>query len=121
MCLCFNQYDETVKQLFSTFNQVVSLWTENKFYFVNNIKLIVLRPQIDNLGNTNTNDKYFITQNLILIILKFYVYRSRGSGNLSFSTFFHKLVNIKKKKKLEKGTDLISHRNLAFLKRNGQK
>ena len=43
-----------------------------------------------------------LTQNLILLIFKFYVYKSRFSGNLSFS-FFHKLVKIKK---IEMGTIL---------------
>ena len=107
LCLYCNKHDETV-HLFSTCNEVIWLWTEIKLYFVNNIKLIALCPQIAILGNTNTDDRCFIAQNLILLIFKFYVCKSRDSGNLSFSAFFHKLV---KNKNLEKGTE-----NFTFMK-----
>ena len=103
LCFSCNKHDETVQHLFSTFKEVISLWTEIKLYFVNDIKLIALCPQIAMLGYTNTDDRCIITQNLILLIFKFYVYKSRGSGNLSFSAFLHKLVKIKN---LEKGTAL---------------
>ena len=52
--------------------------------------------------------------NLILLIFKFYVYKSRGSGNLSFSAFFQKLVKIKN---LEKGTALSNERKLDVYKK----
>ena len=52
-----NQHDETLQQLFSTCNQVILLWTEIKLYFVDNIKLIALSPQIVILGDTNTDDR----------------------------------------------------------------
>ena len=58
-------------------------------------------------GYTNNDDRCFITQGLILLILKYCVYKSRISGNFSFSTFFHKLVKIKN---LENGTALIIQR-----------
>ena len=93
LCSYCNQHDETVQHHFSNCNEFISLWTAVKLYFANNIKLIC--PQIAILGYTNTDDRCFITQNLILLIFKFYVYKSRGSGNLSFSAFFHKLVKIK--------------------------
>ena len=66
----FNQHDETVQYLFSTCNELISLWTETKLYFVNNIKTIALCPILD---YTNIADRCFITQNLISLILKFYV------------------------------------------------
>ena len=59
----------------------------NQTYFVNDIKLKALCPQIGILGFTNSDDRCFITQNLILLIFEFYVYKSRGSGNLRFSAF----------------------------------
>ena len=90
-----NQYDGTVERLLSTCNQVIPLWTELKLYFANDIKLRALCPQMAILGSINTDDRFFITQDLILLIFKFYVYKSRDSGNLSFSDFFHKLVKIK--------------------------
>ena len=89
LCSYCNQHDETVQHL-SKCNKAISLWTEIKFYFANDIKLIELCPQIAILGYTNTDDRCLITQNLILLIFKFYVYKSRDSGNLSFSAFFQK-------------------------------
>ena len=65
LCSYCNKHDETVQHLFSTCNEVVSLWTKTKFYFVNDIKLIVLCPQTDILGYTNTDNRCFITQNLV--------------------------------------------------------
>ena len=59
-------------------------------------------------------DRCFITQNLILLIFKFYVYKSKVSGNLSFSAFSHKHVNIKN---LEKGTAIRNQRKLDFYKK----
>ena len=106
--------DETVQHLFSNCNEVISLWTEIKLYFANNVKLITLCPQI--LGYTNTDDRCFITQNLSLLIFKLDLYKLRGSGNLSFSGFFHKLVKIKN---LEKGAALRNRRKLDVYKKNG--
>ena len=112
LCSYCNQHDETVQHHFSNCNEFISLWTAVKLYFANSIKLIC--PQIAILGYTNTDDRCFITQNLILLIFKFYVYKSRGSGNLSFSAFFHKLVKIKN---LEKGTALRNRRKLEVYKK----
>ena len=95
LCSYCNQHDETVQHLLTKCNNVISLWTEIKFYFANDVKLIEFCPQIAILGYTNTDDRCLITQNLILLIFKFYVYKSRGSGNLSFSAFSQKLVKIK--------------------------
>ena len=94
LCSYCNQHDQTVQHLFGNCNEVISLWTEIKLYFANDIKLITLCPQIAILGYTNTDDRCFITQNLILLIFRFYVYKSRGRGNLSFSAVFHKLEKI---------------------------
>ena len=58
-----------------------------------------LCSQFGVLGYRNTGDRYFLTQNLILAIFNLYIYKSRGSANLSFNTFFHNLL---KTKNLEK-------------------
>ena len=112
-CWYCNQHDESVQHLFSNCNEVTSLWTEIKLYFANDIKLIVLYLQIAILDYINVNDRCFITQSLILLIFKFCVFKSRGSGNLSFNAFFHKIVKIKN---LEKGTALRNRRKLDVYK-----
>ena len=116
LCSYCNQHTETVQHLFSKCNKVISLWAEINFYFVNDIKLIALCLQIAILGHTNSDNRCFITQNLILLIFKLYAYKSRGSGNLSFIAFFHKLVKIKN---VEKSTTLITKENSTLIKGNG--
>ena len=113
LCPYCNKHDETVQHLFRTCNEVISLWTEIKLYCVNDIKLIALCPQIAILGDTNTDDRCFITQNLILLIFKFHIYKSRGSGNLSFSPFLHKIGKIKG---LEKDKALRNRRKCVYRK-----
>ena len=73
LCLYCNQFDESVQQLFSNCNKLISLWTEIKLYFANDKKLIELCPQIAILGYRNLDGRCFINQNLILLIFKFYV------------------------------------------------
>ena len=51
--------------------------------------------------------------NLILLIFKFHIYKSRVSGSLIFKAFFHKLVRIKNP---EMGTVLRNQRKLDKLK-----
>ena len=48
----------------------------------------------------NGNDKSFLIRNMILIIFKLYVNKSRVSGTLDFNTFLRKLV---KAKNLQRG------------------
>ena len=102
-------------KLYSIFSAIATkLKTEIKLYFVNNIMLIALCPQISILGYTNTDDRCFITKNLILLIFKFYVYKSRVSGSLSFSAFFHKFAKIEN---LEKGAAVRNQRKLDIYKK----
>ena len=109
LCSYCNQYDETVQHLFNNCNEVLPLGTEIKLCFVNDIKLIALWPQSAILDSANTDDRYFIT----LLILKFYVYKPRGSANMSFAAFFHELI---KNKTLEKNTALRNRRKLDVYK-----
>ena len=73
LCSYFNKHDETVQHLSRTCNEVISLWTEIKLYFISNIKLTALCPQVSILGDTDTDDRCFLTQNLILLNFKFYI------------------------------------------------
>ena len=54
--------------------------------------------------------KMLIFHNLILLIFKFHIYKSRVSGSLIFKAFFHKLVRIKNP---EMGTVLRNQRKLV--------
>ena len=59
-----------------------------------------MSPQIATFGFVKGNDKSFLIQNMILMVFKLYVYKSRVSGTLSFNAFLHQLVKVKN---VEKG------------------
>ena len=94
LCLYCNQHDETVQHLFSICNQVISLYTEIKLYYV--------CPQIGILGYANTDDICFLTQNLILLILLIlltllillsHTFTYQGVRNVSFSENYVYVLN----------------------------
>ena len=87
VCLYCNQHDETVTSFQQVQKSYFFIMAKIKLYFANNIKLIALCPQISILGHTNTDYRCFIAENLILLICKFCVYKSRGRGHLSFTAF----------------------------------
>ena len=110
----FNQHDETVQYLFSTCNELISLWTETKLYFVNNIKTIALCPHISNFGLYKYCWQMFHNSKPNFTNFKILRNTSTGKGNLSFSAFFHKVV---KSKNPEKGTALRNQRKFDVYKK----
>ena len=59
-----------------------------------------MSPQIATFGFVKGNDKSFLIQNMILMVFKLYVYKSRVSGTLNFNAFLHQLIKVKN---VEKG------------------
>ena len=59
-----------------------------------------MSPQIATFGFVKGNDKSFLIQNMILMVFKLYVYKSRVSRTLNFNIFLHRLVKVKN---VEKG------------------
>ena len=61
----------TLIYLFSSFNQIISLWIEIKnYFFLEYIQLKLLSPQIVTFGLVKGNDKSFLIQNMILVVFK---------------------------------------------------
>ena len=54
-----------------------------------------MSPQIATFSFVKGNHKYFLIQNTILMVFKFYVHKLRVSGTLYFNTFLHQLVKVK--------------------------
>ena len=52
-------HEETLIHLFSSCNQVISLWIEIKLFFSEYIQLTFLSPQIATFGLVKGNDKSF--------------------------------------------------------------
>ena len=98
LCSFCKLHGETLIYLFSSCNQVISLWIEIKLFFSKCKQLTLLSPQIATLGLIKANDKSFLIENMILTVFKLFVYKSKVSGTLNFNTFVRQLV-----KKLEKG------------------
>ena len=74
-----------------------------------------MSPQIATFGFVKGNDKSFLIQNMILMVFKLYVYKSRVSGTLSFNAFLHQLVKVKN---VEKGAAFnIKQKHDMFLKK----
>ena len=71
-----------------------------------------MSPQIDTFGLAESNDKSILIQNMISMVLKLYVYKSRVSGTLNFNTFFHQLVKVKN---LKKGEELNNKQKLDMV------
>ena len=92
-------HDETLIHLVSNSNQVISLYIEIKHFFSECIQLILSSPQIAFFGLVKGNDKSLLIQNVILMVFKLYVYKSRVSDTLNFDTF-NQMVKVKN---LEKG------------------
>ena len=59
-----------------------------------------MSPQIATFGFVKGNDKSFLIQNMILMVFKLYVYKSKVSSTLNFNTFLRQLVKVKN---VEKG------------------
>ena len=54
-----------------------------------------MSPLIATFGFVKGNDKSFLIQHMILMVFKFYIYKSRVSGTLNFNTYFRQLVKVK--------------------------
>ena len=81
-CSLCKLHDETLIHLFSSCNQIISLWVEIKLFFSEYIQLTLLSPQIATFGFVKGNDKSFLIQNKILMVFKLYVYKSRSAAHL---------------------------------------
>ena len=99
-------HKETLIDLYSSCNEVISLWIEIKLFFTRYVQLSHLPPQIDTFGIVKGNDKYFLIQNKILMVFKMYVYKSKVRGTLIFNTFLQQLVTVNN---IEKGA-AFSHK-----------
>ena len=74
-----------------------------------------MSPQIVTFSLVKSNDKSFLIQNMILMVFKLFVYKSRVSGTLNFNKLLHQLVKVKN---LEKGAALNNkQKHDMFLKK----
>ena len=92
----------------------VSLWFSIKEFFKEDFPLVSLTPQVAILGYLNTDDKTFLLQNIIILLFKYYIYKSRQTGKLDLVSFISLLSKIKN---LEKRLSFENQKNLKNFKR----
>ena len=80
--------------------KVLRMWRRRNLTLAGKVIIFNLFIQIATFVLVKGNDKFFLIQNMILMVFKLCFYKSRVSITLNFSTFLHQLV----KKKLENGT-----------------
>ena len=94
LCSFCNLLKETLIYLFSSCNQLISLWIEIKLFFSKHIQLTLLSPEIPTFSLAKGNGKSFLIQNTILMVFKHYLYKSRVRGTLNFNMFLHYLIKV---------------------------
>ena len=75
-------HNKTLINLFSSWNQVISLCIETKLFFFEYIQLILLSTQIVTLSSVKGNVMSFLIQNVILMVFKLYdsMFKNQGSA-----------------------------------------
>ena len=75
-------HNKTLINLFSSWNQVISLCIETKLFFFEYIQLILLSTQIVTLSSVKGNGMSFLIQNVILMVFKLYdsMFKNQGSA-----------------------------------------
>ena len=82
LCSFCKLHGETLMHIFSSCNRVISLYIKKNYFFSEYIQLTVVST--DCHFQSKGNDKSFLIQNMILMLFKLYVYKSKVSGTLNF-------------------------------------
>ena len=114
LCSFCKNEDETITHLFVECCFTVSLWFNIKEFFKEDFALLSLSPQVAILGYLNTDDKTFLIQNIIILLFKYYIYKSRQTGKLDLVGFISLLSKIKN---LEKRLTFENQKNLKIFER----
>ena len=99
LCSFCNTFEETPIDIFYDCIHVKSLWEKLQTKFQKDIILLSLTPQAAILGLTNEANITYNLLNHILLVFKYYIYRSREKRILNIDNLKDKLIEIKKKEK----------------------
>ena len=82
LCFFCKLHNKTLINLFSSCNQVISLWIETKLFFFEYVQLILFSTQIVTLSSVKGNGMSFLIQNMILMVFKLYdsMFKNQGSA-----------------------------------------
>ena len=76
--------EETPMHIFYSCDHTQSLWERLKYYIQNNLDLSSVTSQDAILGFTDSHLENFIIINPLLLIFKYYIFKSRSNKQLSF-------------------------------------
>ena len=108
--------EETISQIFATYQKTSSLWNELKFCLKNSIHIPTLNPQSAIFGFLQVDPHFLLILNHILLLFKYYVYIKRDSNKLSLAALIKSI-----KKYLLTGKKLSANdEKKIFLIENGE-
>ena len=84
LCSFCSLEEESSMHIFYSCNHMQILWERLKYYIHNNLSLPFLTSQSAILGFTDSESENFIIINPLLLILKYYSFKSRSNKQLSF-------------------------------------
>ena len=91
LCSFCNQVDETVIHVFAECSATKKVWKTLIHYFRNTLDLPEISPQSVIFGFLLAGKGTFLIKNLILLLFKIYLYKSRSSKTLIFDPFLRKI------------------------------
>ena len=81
--------------IFYSCNHMQFLWERLKYYIQNNLDLPSLTSQSAILGFTDSESENFIIMNHLLLIFKYYIFKSRSNKHLSFLQLKTDIIKVK--------------------------
>ena len=91
LCSFCNQVDETVIHVFAECSATKKVWKTLIHYSRNTLDLPEISPQSVIFGFLLAGKGTFLIKNLILLLFKIYLYKSRSSKTLIFDPFLRKI------------------------------
>ena len=117
LCSFCSREEKTPMHIFYSCNHIQILWERLKYYIQNNLDLPSITSQSAILGFAYSQSENFIIINHLMLILKYYIFKSRSNKHFSFLQLKTGIIKVKTvEKDLSKGDNNISKKFLAKYK-----
>ena len=95
LCSFCSLQEETPMHIFYSCNHTQILWERLKYYIQNNLDLPSLTSQSAIRGFTNSESENVIIVNHLLLIFKYYIFKSRSNKHLRFLQLKTDIIQVK--------------------------
>ena len=92
LCSFCKAEEETATHLFYYCHLTQSLWNQLRGVFVNKLDIPLTTPQSAIFGFLDIKNENYLIINHLLLIYKFYLYKARDSGKLSFNSLRSNII-----------------------------